>query len=145
MNKVLIVIFMFIGFVSYSQDSYFAKHQHIADSLENVYGIPSSLMLAVAYHESAGGKSAVAKHSNNHFGIKGKNHKVNSKYRYYESTIDSYVGFCKLVTGRKFYSTLKNTTDVKKWVINLSKTGYAANSTTWSQKIMGIIKKNNLN
>lgn len=144
MKKLVLILFLLINLNVFSQDTYFSKYQNIADSLESIYGIPSSLMLAVAYHESAGGKSKVAKHSNNHFGIKGKNHKVKSQYKYFESDTASYEGFCKLVISKSFYSKLKNNTDVKKWVHSLSKTGYAS-SPTWSEKILHIIRKNNLN
>ena len=53
---------------SHSQTTYFQKYQPIADSFESVYGIPSSIMLAVAMQESGGGKSRNAKLLNNHHG-----------------------------------------------------------------------------
>lgn len=142
MKYIIILLFIIFSFPLFSQ-SYFQKYQPIADSLENIYGIPSALMLAVAYHESAGGKSKVAKHSNNHFGIKGKNHKVKSQYKYFTSDTASYEGFCKLVSSKTFYPKLKHTKETKKWVHALSKTGYA-HSVSWSEKIIHIIKKYNL-
>lgn len=50
---------------------YFDDYRALADSLSLVYQIPSCVMLAVAYHESGGGVSVVAKKLNNHFGIAG--------------------------------------------------------------------------
>ena len=143
MKIIITTLFLTLSLNTFSQ-TYFQKYQPIADSLEKVYGIPSALMLAVAYHESAGGKSAVAKHSNNHFGIKGKNHKVKTKFKYFNSDTASYDGFCKLIVSKQFYGKLKNTTDVKKWVHALSKANYAGGSSTWPTKIISIIKKNNL-
>jgi len=140
---ILLLTFITLPLITLSQD-YFDRYKNLADSLEDVYSVPSALMLAVAYHESAGGKSKVAKHSNNHFGIKGKNHKVNSAYRYFDNVVDSYVAFCKLVTNKKFYNNVKESDDVKKWVRGLSNSGYASNSSTWSNKIIQIIKTNKL-
>jgi len=143
-NLILTVLLtIFLSVKSFSQD-YFEKYQVVADSLENVYGIPSSIMLAVAYHESGGGKSAVAKHSNNHFGIKGKNHKVKSSYKYFENVVQSYIGFCNVISNKRFYSILKGEQDVNKWVKSISNSGYAEHSTTWAKKILSIIKYNKL-
>ena len=139
----LLLLFIIIPTITFSQD-YFERYKDLADSLETVYNVPSALMLAVAYHESAGGKSKVAKHSNNHFGIKGKNHKVKSAYKYFEDVVESYEAFCKLVTSKKFYNNVKESDDVKKWVRGLSNSGYASNSSTWSNKIIQIIKINKL-
>lgn len=140
MKFLLTFLFLLFFKITLSQD-YFERYGPLSDSLENIYGIPSSVMMAIAYHESAGGKSKVAKHSNNHFGIKGKNHKVKSAFKYFESDTASYVGFCNLITNKKFYKTLKGNSDVKKWTRAISKSGYASNSGTWEGKILGIIRK----
>ena len=142
-NVILTLIGIFFYLNSFSQN-YFQKYQSVADSLETVYGIPSSVILAIAYYESGGGKSAVAKHSNNHFGIKGKNTKVNSSYKYYESVLHSYVGFCGMITRKKFYSNLKGNNDANLWITSISNTGYASNASAWSKKILSIIKTQNL-
>jgi flagellum-specific peptidoglycan hydrolase FlgJ len=131
--------------------TYYQKYQPIADSLEAVYGIPSSIMLAVAMQESGGGKSKVAKLLNNHHGITGKNnllktHGIKSMYQWYPSDTASYEGFCKIVARRKFYTTLKGSTDYKKWVYAIAKSGYAgSNGTRWSAVIIGIIRNSKLN
>lgn len=146
MKKKLILTILcslFIYVKSFSQ-SYFEKYQTIADSLESVYGIPSSIMLAIAYYESGGGNSKVAKQSNNHFGIKGTNYKVNSKYKYYESDTASYVGFCNVISNKKFYTKLKGCTDVGKWINSISACGYASNASAWSKVVLNIIKSKNL-
>jgi Bax protein len=145
MKKLFLTLtfFLFVSKKSFSQD-YFQKYQPIADSLEKIYGIPSSIMLAVAYIESGGGKSLVAKQSHNHFGIKGKNDRVKSSYKYFENDTASYVGFCDVISRKKFYSNLKGTEDVNKWVYAISNSGYATNSTTWSKKIIYVIKSKNL-
>jgi Bax protein len=143
-KNVILFLLLFVPFIVNGQN-YFQKYQELADSLENEYCIPSSIILAVAYLESGGGKSIVAKHSNNHFGIVGRNHKVkNTRYRYYESVTDSYIGFCKLITSKTFYHKVKNEDNVHKWLKHISNSGYASGSTTWVRKILIIIDNNNL-
>jgi Bax protein len=141
--KFLLVILLsfFIISINSQKELYFKKYQNLADSLENVYGIPSQVMMGIAYHESAGGTSKVAKHSNNHFGIKGKNHKVNSAFKYYESDTASYKGFCELIASKKFYSKLKDNDNPNIWINQISRSGYAGGSSTWGPRVIGIINK----
>ena len=148
MRKLLITLVLSLNFFSYSQKEYFDTYQILADSLEGVYGIPSSVMLSIAYHESGGGKSRNAKLLNNHHGIKGSNnllktHKIKSKYRQFASVEESYVGFCELVTRKKVYGKLKGEEDVSKWVYGIYNSGYCS-SKKWPVAILGIIKKNKL-
>jgi len=82
MKYILIILFSFLINSVKSQD-YFEQYQQLADSFEVVYGIPSSVIMGVAYHESGGGKSQLARYSNNHFGIKGYNPKYRSSFRYF--------------------------------------------------------------
>lgn len=152
LNVLLIcLLFSLTSQLAQAQHSYFKTYQPVADSLEKVYGIPSAVILAVAYHESGAGKSKVATLLNNHFGIKGSNnllktHNIKSKYKYYASVSESYNGFCRLVTSKKYYSGLKskNTTDPKKWISSIASAGYAANAARWTNSIMSVIKKYNL-
>lgn len=149
MKRLLTLLFSAtISVASFSQ-GYFNKYQTIADSLESVYGIPSSVMLAVAYHESGGGKSVAAKYLNNHFGIKGKNnlmktHGIKSSYKHYDGVDKSFEAFCHIVMKREFYTKLKGNTDHKKWVNAISKTNYASGSKTWGPRVISIISKNKL-
>ena len=137
-------VYFLLAVAAFCQKGYFAKYQGMADSLEAVYQIPSSVMLAVAYHESGGGVSRNAKLLNNHFGIVGKNnllktHGIKSKYRWFPSDTAGYVGFCNLIANKKFYPSLKGTTDPKKWVYALHRAGYCPAS-TWPGKVIGIIR-----
>jgi flagellum-specific peptidoglycan hydrolase FlgJ len=152
MNKVVVLlVFTFVqNFNIQSQNSYFEKYKPLADSLSEVHSIPSSIILAVAYHESGGGTSQIAKLLNNHFGIKGKNdllktHKIKCSYKYYPSSEESYRGFCRLVTSKKYYEKLKGSDDVKKWVKSIAASGYAANAERWSNSILKVIYKFELN
>ena len=139
---VFVIQFCFNG---NAQHKYFEKYGPIADSLSQAHGIPACVMLAVAYHESGAGTSQIAKLLNNHFGIKGKNdlmktHKIKCSYKYYPSAEESYRGFCRLVTSKKYYEKLKGTDDVKKWVKSIAAAGYAANAERWSNSIIRVIK-----
>jgi Bax protein len=146
------ILFSLLSVLANAQHAYFQKYQPVADSLESVYGIPSAVILAVAFHESGAGKSQVATLLNNHFGIKGSNnlmetHKIQSKYKYYPSVNESYNGFCRLVSSKKYYAGLKsaNTKDCKKWVESIASAGYAGNAERWTNSIMGVIQKYKLN
>lgn len=132
---------------AYSQKiTYFDKYATLADSLSGVYKIPSSVILSVAYLESGGGTSKVALRLHNHFGIVGdcktsiSNYK--SRYKYYATTEDSYVGFCKLVSSKKFYESMLDSVDAKLWLKKIAATGYAADPTLWANTVYNIIKTN---
>lgn len=146
----IIVAAMTVATSIWSQRTYFDKYQTIADSFESVYGIPSSVMLAVAMQESGGGVSRNAKLLNNHFGIMGSNnlkktHGITSRYKWYPSDTASYEGFCLLVSRRKFYSSLKGNTNPTTWIKAIANSGYAGNAVKWSAAIIGIVRKYNLN
>ena len=141
---IVAVIGVFIVIMTQAQrPKYFDNYQGLCDSLEEIYKVPSSLMMAVAYHESGGGTSRNARLLNNHFGIVGKNnllktHGIKSKYRAFASDTAGYVAFCKLVQSKKFYSSYTLQTPVTKWVYALWRTGYCP-SETWPKKVNYII------
>ncbi|MBM3160346.1 MAG: glucosaminidase domain-containing protein [Bacteroidetes bacterium] len=148
MKQVLTVVFIsFFAYFGSTQNtsSYFAKYKKLADSLSVTYGIPSCVILGVAYHESGGGTSILAKKLHNHFGIKGdcnfavSHHK--SSYKYYPKVEDSYIGFCKLVANKKMYAQMKGSTDCQLWLKKIAATGYAANASKWSGYVNSIIRR----
>lgn len=65
----LLIISLLIGEPE-TQEEYIQKHLFKAKILEILTGIPTSLQLAQSLVETGGGQSYIAKHSNNHFGIK---------------------------------------------------------------------------
>lgn len=143
---ILFFICLFICKSSNAQNKFFISYRPLADSLAEAYQIPASVILAVAYQESGGGTSIVGRRLNNHFGLKGRvpggdTVSVKSSYKYFEKPADSYIYFCNLVARKNFYPSLKGTTDYKKWVIAISKTGYAGNAKVWSRHIIGVIEK----
>jgi flagellum-specific peptidoglycan hydrolase FlgJ len=108
-------------------------------------GIPASITLAQALHESQIGGSDLAIYANNHFGIKCKSywrgktyqHKdddydaqgnlIQSCFRSYDSVIDSYIDHTNFLTQSAHYSELfeYDKTDYFKWAHGLKKCGYA--------------------
>lgn len=140
------VLLIVTTFSSTAQNTYFENHQMMADSLEDVYGIPSSVMLSIAYHESAAGKSRVALLLNNHFGIKGSNdllktHGIKSAYKYFPTVTDSYIAFCEIQRKRSYFEKHQCSEDSKAWVKAIAASGYAGNPTQWSQHVFGLIQK----
>jgi flagellum-specific peptidoglycan hydrolase FlgJ len=144
------LFFLVLGIISlvdsklYAQNdvTYFQKYKASSDSLSLIYGIPSCVILGVAYHESAGGTSVVATKLNNHFGIAGNcredvtHHK--SRYRYYATVLDSYNSFCEMVACKKFFDSMQGITDERIWLQKIFSSGYASDK-KWAQRILKII------
>lgn len=147
LNKIVTAfVFILLSFGSFAQNkNYFIDYQSLAKDMENKYHIPSCVILAVGYLESAGGTSNIAKRLNNHFGIVGNSQPAisgyKSQYRYFPSIEDSFIGFCKLVSSKKFYENMKGSKDAEKWVKNIAAAGYAADATKWGNAIIAVINR----
>lgn len=148
--NLLFLFFFFLHSAPYAQTKgYIHKYRPIADSLSQVYDIPASVMLGVAVVESSSGTSRTARLLNNHFGIVGKNnlkqtHKIKTRYKQYLSALASYIDFCELIRRRKFYSALKKNADTLLWIDAISRSGYSEVPSVWKQRVIEVIKKNNL-
>ena len=126
-------------------------------------GIPASITLAQALHESNKGTSDLALSANNHFGIKCKKywkgstfyHKdddrnragilIESCFRSYETVIDSYVdhsNFLKLGSNYQGLFTLSRG-DYVGWAYGLKRAGYATDP-LYAEKLIKYIKEFNL-
>ncbi len=132
-----------------AQSSYVKRYKPLADSLSDVYGVPTSVMLGVAIIESGAGKSRNCRLLNNHFGIKGKNnlqktHGIKSSYKQYKDSRASYIAFCQLMTRKKFYSKLKGNKDHHAWLDAISKAGYSTVPDVWKRNITAAIRKHKL-
>lgn len=132
-----------------SNQFYIEKYSPVAQEMMHEHGVPASVILAIAMHESANGKSKIAKNLNNHFGIKGKNNSkvINSAYKGYKSVMDSYNDFISLVKRKKSTSSLFDNSpgeNYKAWVRALSKSGYSTTS-SWASKVIKTIELYNLN
>jgi flagellum-specific peptidoglycan hydrolase FlgJ len=149
-SKVLVVLLLLSSFTAGAQNtSYVNNHKIFAAVLSQAYGIPSSIILAVAIVESASGRAATAKVLNNHFGIVGKNEIVTpkghkSRYKQYQNEVFSYIDFCRLISHKRFYTKLKDKTDAKVWAKAISKAGYSEEPEIWEKRILGAIYSNGL-
>jgi len=144
-RKVLLIGLLALMFSANAQNkAYVANHLFMATILSQTYGIPASVILAVASIESSGGNGPAARVLNNHFGIEGKNEIVNknghkSRYKQYANDLASYIDFCKLMTRKRFYHKLKNNPDPTAWVKAMSNAHYSEMPEEWEQKVMSVI------
>lgn len=144
----LVTISQAFGQQKFTISKYIAEHKKVAQQLMKETGVPASVILAVAIHESAYGNSRVAKHLNNHFGIKGKNNSktIRSAYKGYGSVMDSYNDFIDLLQRKKTTQSLfssKNSDDYTVWVKGIARSGYSTTK-TWSSKIISTINRYDL-
>jgi flagellum-specific peptidoglycan hydrolase FlgJ len=160
MKKILLITTLLISsFGAFAQKntslSYIEQFKDNAISIMHETGIPASIILGIAMHESGNGNSAIAKNLNNQFGVKGgggavyykKNKKVRSAYKKYESILDSFDDFARIITQRQQLGRLASdisTYDYEKWVHSIQRGGYAS-SKKWESQVLAIIRKYQLN
>lgn len=145
---VCILLLGFIASVSKAQSAattYVERYKDAAIAKMNEHGIPASVILAIAMHESASGTSKIARHLNNHFGIKGKNRvaSIRSAYKSYDTVADSYEDFIAVLKKHPSFAKLfgrYSSSDYKNWVKGIQRGGYA-HSKTWGAQVLGFIKK----
>ena len=138
---ILSLVLCFVSLPIYAQKhSYIEKNKTLAENLSTKYGIPSSIILAIAFVESGGGSSKNSKNLNNHFGIIGKNN-IGSKYKQFSSTAESYEAFCRLLTQKNYYTALKGTNDFSAWVKAIASAGYSTQPKEWMRRLNLIFNK----
>lgn len=153
MKKILLSVFLlvsaFAASAQNSSQSYIDKFKDNAIRIMHESGVPASIILAVAMHESGNGNSALARNFNNHFGVKGKSNvsgvrkKTHSSYKQYDSAMDSFQDFARIMTERKQFSHLATSLshyDYLRWVKGIQRSGYAS-SRLWGSQVLGIIHK----
>lgn len=138
----LIIIFSLIFNMKISaQNSYINQHKPLATELSKEFGIPSAIILSIAYVETGGGNSKHAQTLNNHFGMVGKNTLNGSKFKSFESSKESFRAFCEMISRKKYYQKMKRNLDYSEWLNAIASAGYAGKPTEWKQKINNVIKK----
>lgn len=143
MKKALLLLPLLLFACSFAKaqntpQSYIEKYKNAAISIMHDYGIPASITLAIAMHESASGNSALAKKSNNQFGMKGRR-----SYKTYDSVLESFEDFARMMSERKQFSHLSDNLepiDYKGWAKGIQRGGYASSS-KWSAQVLSLIKK----
>ena len=111
--------------------NYITTNEQLAEELSEKYGIPSGVILAVAFVETGGG-------------IVGKNKVTKSKYKSFDSTRESYEAFCQILSRKKYYSDLKGIKDTAEWVKAIAAAGYSTQPVEWKKRVKMIIEKFNL-
>lgn len=117
---------------------YIDKYKDAAISIMHDYGIPASVTLAIAMHESGSGNSKLARQNNNQFGMKGRH-----SYKTYDSVMESFEDFARIISKRNL-SDKFDSFDYKGWAKGIQRGGYASSS-RWSTQVLSLIKKFGLN
>ncbi|RYE30202.1 MAG: hemagglutinin [Sphingobacteriaceae bacterium] len=141
MKKVFLPLLLLSGFVAKAQNtskSYIDKYKDAAISIMHDYGIPASVTLAIAMHESGSGNSKLARQNNNQFGMKGRH-----SYKTYDSVLESFEDFARIISKRNL-SDKFDSFDYKGWAKGIQRGGYAS-SGKWSSQVLSLIKKFSLN
>ena len=147
--KIILILLLFACSVfsvkAQTTEDYILDNVNHAQYLMQQYQLPASIILGVAIHESAAGKSKIAKYLNNHFGVKGPNtnSEIRSAYRDYPTVDSSYSHFVSFLQSRSYFNVLFNKYDqydYKNWAFGIQRGGYAS-SRTWARQVIAIIKK----
>ncbi|MDO3626683.1 glucosaminidase domain-containing protein [Mucilaginibacter sp. BT774] len=159
MKKLLLITSLIVSTLAVSaqntSQSYIEKFKDNAVRIMHETGVPASIVLAVAMHESGNGNSKIARNLNNQFGVKGydahvytyDNKKVRTYYRKYNSVLESFQDFARIMTERKQFSHLAENLshyDYLGWAKGIQRSGYCS-SHKWSAQVLAIIRKYNLN
>lgn len=160
-NTLLAVYLFFFTLHVFSQDQKMTREQYILkykglaiDEMKRT-GIPASIILAQALHESENGNSTLATLANNHFGIKctsdwkgmsfnKDDDQKNECFRKYSTCEESFFDHSEFLK-RDRYKKLFNLehTDYKGWAKGLKEAGYATNP-KYPEVLVKIIEENQL-
>jgi flagellum-specific peptidoglycan hydrolase FlgJ len=152
----LLVSSLIVSAQKNTPQSYIEQFKQDAIRIMHETGVPASIVLGVAMHESGCGNSALAKHLNNQFGVKGSgrivyvnnhNKKISTAYKRYQSVYDSFQDFARIMTERSEFSGLAGSLthfDYEGWAHGIQKHGYASDR-HWSRYVLDIIKHYQLN
>ena len=160
MKKVLLITTLLISTLAASaqkntSESYIEQFKDAAVQIMHETGVPASIILGVAMHESGNGNSSVARNLNNQFGVKGgggavyykHNKKVHTEYKQYSSVMESFQDFARIMTERKQFSHLADELthyDYAGWAHGIQHSSYCS-SHLWASQVLSIINKYQLN
>lgn len=167
MEIIKLLFFLLIGHMFSGPEvdkvSYIHQYKDLAVVEMHRTGIPASITLAQALHESNAGKSPLALEANNHFGIKCKSywqgstyyHKdddldikgrlVESCFRSYATAVESFVDHSNFLSQTKHYESLfiLDKEDFVSWAWGLKQCGYATDP-NYAVKLIKIINRYDL-
>ena len=157
-KQIISLVLILISFTLSAQtrnkqyEAYIKQYRDLAVEEMKKYHIPASITLAQGLLESGAGQSALARKSNNHFGIKcggdwnGRtvSHNDDARgecFRAYKHPKQSYEDHSKFLASRSRYASLfkLKITDYKGWARGLKKAGYATNP-RYADQLIGIIE-----
>ena len=134
------------------QLDYIEKYSSLAVTEMLRTGVPASITLAQALVESGAGRSELAVHANNHFGLKCHEEWSGDKYykdddqarecfRAFASAEDSYRSHSDFLRGRERYQGLfsLDPADYKAWAKGLRQAGYATDR-RYADKLITLIE-----
>jgi len=142
-----------------SVNRYLHKFRYLSVELNQQTGIPIPIIMAIAGLESNWGKSELALHANNHFGIKNKkdwqgwtyckqtveynawsSYLIEDCFRKYPLIRESYQDFGNFIKTRSNYSNLQDIPkwNYRAWTEGLKQGGYATDP-AYSEKLLRII------
>lgn len=139
--RLLMLIVLFFSLKISAQNSYISQYKTLASELSQEFGIPTVVILSIAYMETGGGTSSACKVLNNHFGMTGKNEVNNSRFRNFTDSKASYRAFCEWVSKKKFYEKLKGSPSHNEWFMAIASSGYSTKPAEWKQKLNLVMKK----
>ena len=162
MKKYLFLLIALFPVVSAAQtkvtaaEKYIAKYHELAIFEMQSTGIPASITLAQALHESANGTSQLAVKANNHFGVRcssnwnGKRfyrngNKKNYCFRKYNTVEEAYKDRSSFLSKNKKYAFLfkYGQQDYIHWAKGLQRAGYAS-SKIYAKQLINTIDRYNL-
>lgn len=139
--RLLMIFVLFFSLKISAQNSYINQYKSLATELSQEFGIPTTVILSIAYMETGGGTSSACKILNNHFGMTGKNDINSSRFKSFNDSKASYRAFCEWVSKRKFYGRLKGSQNHNDWFVAIASSGYSTKPAEWKQKLNLVMKK----
>jgi Bax protein len=139
--RLLMIFVLFFSLKISAQNSYINQYKTLATELSKEFGIPTTVILSIAYMETGGGTSSACKVLNNHFGMTGKNNINSSRFKSFNDSKASYRAFCEWISKRKFYEKLKGSQDYDDWFVAIASSGYSTKPAEWKQKLNLVMKK----
>ncbi|WP_374443979.1 glucosaminidase domain-containing protein [Epilithonimonas sp.] len=139
--RLLMIFVLFFSLKISAQNSYINQYKSLATELSQEFGIPTSVILSIAFMETGGGTSSACKVLNNHFGMTGKNDINSSRFKSFTDSKASYRAFCEWVSKRKFYGRLKGSQNHNDWFVAIASSGYSTKPAEWKQKLNLVMKK----
>ncbi|MBK7129735.1 MAG: glucosaminidase domain-containing protein [Crocinitomicaceae bacterium] len=141
---------------NHTTEDYIEMWKSTAIEQMHQYNIPASITLAQGILESGNGNSKLARHANNHFGIKCHENwsggtfyqdddEANECFRSYSQANESYLDHSEFLKNRPRYSNLftLSVTDYKGWAHGLKSAGYATNP-KYASLLIELIEKYDL-